>query len=83
MNKKEDFLAIKSYKEFDRRREEFKGLTLKDPEVRRHFSDIFPRLKSYTEEELYSYLPDGRRVLGGKGNTKKPDTKVSEEKNNE
>lgn len=28
-----------------------------------------------SEEEVYSYLPDGRRVLGGKGNTKPPKKK--------
>lgn len=72
MNKKEMFLAIKTYEEFDKRREEFRGLTLKDPEIRRHLSDIFPKV-SNTKEELYSYLPDGRMVLGGQGNTKKPD----------
>ena len=74
MDKKEKFLAIKTYDEFNRRRDEFKGLSLKDVEVRKHLSDIFPKI-SDTKEELYSYLPDGRRILGGKGGTKPPEKK--------
>lgn len=69
MTEKEKFLQVKSYAEFDKRREEFKGLKF-DKDVIDHMTKIFP--KPYGgHEELYSYLPDGRRVLGGKGNTKK------------
>lgn len=76
---KEKFLLIECYEEFDRRRNEFKELSMADPEIREHVRKIFPKLKNYTEEELYSYLPDGKRVLGGKGNTKKPDNKEAAE----
>lgn len=79
MTDKEKFLAIENYEEFDRRRSEFKKLSMADPEIRKHVKKIFPKIENYTEEELYSYLPDGRRVLGGQGNTKKPDDKEAAE----
>jgi len=45
MTAKEKFLAIKTYEEYDSRREEFKGsLDIKDPEVLNHFDAIFPAL---------------------------------------
>ena len=65
MNKKEKFLKIASYEVFDKRREEFKGLTMKDPDVRKHMSDILGK-GSNIKEELYSYLPDGTKIFGGK-----------------
>lgn len=51
MTQKEKFLAIQSYEEFDKRRDEFKGLSVKDKEIREHLK-VFGKLKNYTEEEL-------------------------------
>ena len=69
MTQKEKFLEVKSYAEFDERREEFEGLKF-DKDITRHMPKIFP--KPYGgREELYSYLPDGRMAIGGKGNAKK------------
>lgn len=44
MTLKEKFLSIKTYKEFDTRRNEFKNLDVSDIEVRKHFDLIFPKL---------------------------------------
>lgn len=63
MTKKEEFLNIKTYEEFDRRREEFRELPM-DKEIIEHTSKLFGKLKNYTEEELYTTLPDGTRRLG-------------------
>ncbi len=68
MTKKKIFLQLSSYEEFDKRREEFAGLKF-DRDIVHHMSEIFPK-PSNTKEELYSFLPDGRRVLGGSGNTR-------------
>ena len=69
MTQKEKFLGLKSYVEFDERREEFKGLKF-DKDIIEHMSKIFP--KPYGgQEELYSYQPDGRMVIGGKKEYKK------------
>ncbi|MCI8630632.1 MAG: hypothetical protein HFE57_14280 [Firmicutes bacterium] len=51
MTQKEKFLAIQSYEEFNARREEFKGLSTKDKEIREHLK-VFGKLKNYTEEEF-------------------------------
>ena len=74
MTAKELFLSMESYEEFDRRRSELKGLKM-DKETLEHAKKIFPTV-SGTKEELYSSLQDGRMVLGGKGNTKKKNTKL-------
>lgn len=37
----EEFLKIKTYEEFDRRREEFRGLSLKEPGVIEHMGKLF------------------------------------------
>lgn len=37
----EKFLAIKTYEEFDRRREELRGLSIEEPGVLEHFKTIF------------------------------------------
>ena len=43
MNKlAEEFFKIQTYEEFDRRREEFKGLSVKEPSVLDHMDKIFP-----------------------------------------
>lgn len=39
--KKEKFLQLKSYEEFDARREEFKGMKI-DDDIRKHMGKIFP-----------------------------------------
>ena len=75
MSNKEDFLKVKTYEEYDRRRDEFRNLDIRDPEILNHLDELYPKLeKSGWEdgiiEEVYSYLPDGQRVLGGKGDTK-------------
>lgn len=75
MSLKENFLKIKTYEEFDKKRELFKELDYKDKEILEHWGSLFPKSekKGWEDgiiEEVYSYLPDGRRVLGGKGNTK-------------
>lgn len=74
MTAKELFLSMESYEEFDRRRSELKGLKM-DKETLEHAKKIFPTV-SGTKEELYSFLPDGRMVLGGKGDAKKKNTEL-------
>lgn len=49
-HKKEEFLKIKTYEEFDRRREEFRGLAV-DKDVREHLGEIFP--KAYAPEGIH------------------------------
>lgn len=51
MNSKELFLSMKTYEDFDRRRNELKGLKM-DKEVLEHMGKIFPKV-SDTKEELY------------------------------
>ena len=64
MTDKEKFLSIETYEEFDKRRSEFKELSMADPEIREHAGKIFPKLKNYTEKELYTTLPNGKKVIG-------------------
>lgn len=40
----EEFLKIKTWKEFDRRREEFRNLSTKESGVAQHFNGILPRV---------------------------------------
>lgn len=43
MNKlAKEFFKIQTYEEFDRRRAEFKGLSIKEPGVWKHMCKIFP-----------------------------------------
>jgi len=64
MTLKEEVMNIKTYEEFDSRREEYKSnpefreLERNDPEVRRHLIDLIPDVPLY-EGELYRY-PDRR-----------------------
>lgn len=51
MTKKEQFLSVTSYEEFDKRREEFKDLET-DKDVLEHMKKIFPRV-SNTKKELF------------------------------
>lgn len=65
MSKKEQLLSITTYEEFNRRREEFRGLEL-DEDIKKHLSKIFP--KCYGEnEELYKTCPEpGKKKVIGK-----------------
>lgn len=65
MTAKEKFLAVGSYEEFDRRRDEFKELKITDKEVREHVRKIFPKV-SNTKEELYKTPPQAgkKRSIG-------------------
>ena len=61
MSNKEDFLKVKTYEEYDRRRDEFRNLDIRDPEILNHLDELYPKLeKSGWEdgiiEEVYSYL---------------------------
>lgn len=62
MTQKEKFLSIKSFGEFDKRRNEFKGLSMGDQEIRRHAAVIFPKA-SDVKEELYKNPPDSGKQL--------------------
>ena len=57
MTDKEKFLSIQTYEEFDKRRGEFKELSMADEEIRKHVSKIFPKLKNCTQEEVYRTPP--------------------------
>lgn len=57
MTDKEKFLSIQTYEEFDKRRGEFKELSMADEEIRKHAGKIFPEPKNYTTEELYRTPP--------------------------
>ena len=60
MTQKETFLKIDSYEEYQRRREEFKGLEV-DEDVRDHIKRLFPKA-SNTKEELFKTRPsDGKQ----------------------
>lgn len=48
---KQQFLEIKSYEEFDRRREEFRDLKF-DEEIRKHLGRIFP--KAYAPRDKHT-----------------------------
>lgn len=49
MTGKEKFLAIQTYEEFDRRREEFRDVPL-DKEIVKHMDKIFPKLSPINEK---------------------------------
>ena len=42
MSLKEEFMKITTYEEWDRRRDEFKGLDAGDMEVRKHLNELYP-----------------------------------------
>lgn len=44
MSSKEDFLKIRTYQEYDQRREEFKNLDLRDKEILKHLEKLFPKV---------------------------------------
>lgn len=62
MTKKEEFLKIDSYGEFDCRRDEFRGIKM-DEEILDHAAKIFPRV-SNTKEELCKTPPDQGGIIG-------------------
>ncbi len=44
MSKKEDFLKIKTYSEYNQRREEFRNLDICDKEILNHLKELFPKV---------------------------------------
>lgn len=64
MTAKEKFLQLKSYEEFDKRREEFKGLK-PDKEIIAHFTKITPKSPN-PPHELYKTKPEkGKKNIIG------------------
>lgn len=66
MSNKEEFLKVKTYEEYDRRRDEFRNLDVRDPEILNHFNELFPKLeKSGWEDgiivEAYKDPPNKRK----------------------
>jgi hypothetical protein len=61
---KEEIMSIKTYEEYDSRREayrkdpQYRELERTDPDVQRHVSGLFPKVDKY-DGELYRY-PDKR-----------------------
>ena len=68
-NQKEKFLAIQTYEEYYKRIEEFKGIDVKDREIREHHKKLYEKApkKEYYTGELYTVFPDGSRMIGGPG----------------
>lgn len=64
MSQKEELLNITTYEEFDRRREEFRGLKM-DEDVKDHLSKIFPKCNG-VKEELYKTRPQPgeKKIIG-------------------
>ena len=50
--KKEEFLKIKTYEEFDKRRKEFRDMEW-DEELSEHFHTFFEDTESFDEDGLY------------------------------
>ena len=45
MSLKEEFMKITTYEEWDRRRDEFRGLDAGDMEIRKHLNELYHRLQ--------------------------------------
>ena len=45
MSLKEEFMKITTYEEWDRRRDEFRGLDAGDTKIRKHLNELYPRLQ--------------------------------------
>ena len=45
MSLKEEFMEITTYEEWDRRRDEFRGLDAGDMEIRKRLNELYPRLQ--------------------------------------
>ena len=63
MTKREERLRIESYEEFDKRREEFRGIKI-DKELFDNISKMFPKA-SNTKEELFKIPPNQGGRIGG------------------
>ncbi len=50
----EEFLRIKTWEEFDRRREEFRDLSPKEPGVAKHFNSLLPDVGGEIENGIIS-----------------------------
>ena len=48
----EKFLKIKTWEEFDRRREEFRELSTKEPGVAKHFNSILPKIDDKIDDGI-------------------------------
>ena len=44
LESKKEFLRISTYKEYDKRRNEFRGLDLQDEEIINHLEELYPQL---------------------------------------
>jgi hypothetical protein len=60
MSVKEEFLKIKTYEEYDKRRDEFRGMDIMDKEIIQHLNDLYPTLDNSDFEngiikEVYKY----------------------------
>lgn len=62
MTKKEELLAIKTYEEYDKRRNEFKGIK-PDKEMFEHIAKLFPKTTT-SREELCKTPPDKGGTIG-------------------
>ncbi len=51
MISKEEFLKIKTYEEFDRQRNDFYGLDIRDKEIRNHINKLFG--EAWAPEEFH------------------------------
>jgi hypothetical protein len=61
VTEKEKFLSLKSYEEFDRRRQEFQTLKF-DKEIVDHMSKIFPKPSGISEELYKTPRSQGRSI---------------------
>ena len=57
MTQKEEFLQIKSYKEFDEKRDRFIGLIV-EKEIKEHMRRIFPKVKLFKGDAIYPVNKD-------------------------
>ena len=68
MSLKQKFLKIKTYQEFEKRRNEFKNLNLQDTEISNHLKELFPSVDNSDFEngiitEVYAKSILNNRVL--------------------
>lgn len=58
MTDKEKILAIKTYEEFDKRRNEFDTIDVTDKEILSHLDSIFPKVKNgFRDNVIYDVTP--------------------------
>lgn len=70
MSKREEFLSIKNYEEYDARREEFKDLDWTDRDLRKHWSSLMPKANEeyrdgIIKEAFHKQLPSGTQNENG------------------